>query len=532
MFNSLDIDLYKDGYDINTMDCIDMPIAAAAGFYQPENYFRYLLLLSARNNWGDVVFDINANAKWDYFNIRNSILKYLGLTLKVHKTEERTEMLEIVKTCVMNNIPPLLIVKYKALFYYRYYMNSNGDIPHALIIDEWNSETSVLRIRDNAFLRDIQILDSKADIMFPLRLTEGMVADIWENSNMEFRQQKHLFTNSVYSIERNCNADDSTFETTIEELVNCDFSDSVLVRFIRNFNSKIDYIKSNTAIFRRNYYGCLNALFSGIERWIEKEGFITGSMENYYNFKDKYLKFRSITLAKLYKYADTDRKMTDYEIDNLAGKIKTYDMELGSLVNNLNNEYKLYKSRNSSKKNTVVQIDEYCNNEAFALSAEKGSSADITGNGVFFIAANLPHNGVININNIQLAMPVKTGNGQMDNISCKGQQIEIKEGVYSKIAFLGCSEYGSYREKIKLCRNQDIIEEAEINMSDFFDQPQYGEITVWKGQAAERNASGINLLNFNGRILFTETNISNTLINNIILPERKNIHLFAITLVE
>lgn len=532
MFNSLDIDLYKDGYDINVMDCIDIPIAAATGFYQSENYFYYLLLLSAKSNWGEVVFDINANARLDYFNVRNSILKYLGLTIKVHKAEERAEMLKITKTCIMNNIPALLIIKYKVLFYYRYYMHSNGDIPHALIVDEWNSDTSVLKIRDNAFLRDMQISDSKADILFPIRLTESMVADIWENSNREFKEQRHLFSNSVYSIEKDNNAGDSSYEKIINELLTCNFEDSVLARLIKNFNIKREYIKSNTAIVRRNYYGGLAALFNGIERWLTKEGRIPVDLKNFYDFKDKYLKFRSITLAKLHKYADTNRKMSDEERDALIGKVRNYDRELGILINDLNNEYKKYKSLIENKKLTVVRLDEYCNNEAFALSVSYGSTADLTGNGVFFIASELPSDGVINSNCMEMDMPVKKSDGQMDNVSCMGQRIAIKEGRYSKIAFLGCSEYGSYCEKVKLCSNEEVVEEVEIKMSDFFEQPLYGERTVWKGKAAERSADKISILNFNGRIFLTEVDIAKNTIDKIILPDRRNIHLFAITFAE
>lgn len=532
MFNSLDIDLFKDGYDINVMDCIDIPIAAIAGFYQHENYYYYSLLFSVRSNWGEDIFDNCCNVKADYFNIRNKLLKDMGLLINIHTAESRQEMLETVKNCIMDGIPVMLVIKYKSLFYYRYYMHQNGDRPHALVIDEWNSETSVLRIRDSAFLRNANAVDTKADVMFPLRLTEDMVATIWETANKEFIEQKHFFSNSVYSMIRKGEVCDNSYEKIIEVILSeCNYEDSVLARVISNFNSRIEYIKLNIVMVRRFFYGGLTALFTGIERWLKEENCVAVSLDSYYNFKEEYLKFRNITLTKLYKYASLNKELTDEEAENLIAKVKNYDRDLFALIKELNHQYKLYKSHLSSKI-FMVKVDNYCNNEAFAISDAAGSTADITDKGVFFIASKLPSDGIFNINGISMNIVVKKSDGQEDNISCAGQEIDIKEGEYRRILFLGCSEYGSYCEKLKLCMDQDIVEEAEIMMSDFFESPLFGEEIIWNGKAAERTDAGISILNFNGRIFLSQTNISGNKINKIILPERKNIHLFAITLIE
>jgi len=532
MFNSLDIDLYKDGYDIDVMDCIDIPIAAIAGFYQNENYYYYSMLFSARSNWGKDVFDDSGNTEPDYFAVRNKILNGIGLELNMHFAENKVQMLEIVKRHVLDNIPVMLITKYKSIFYYRYYMKQNGNRPHALIIDEWNSETSILRIRDSALMRDLNIMDLKADILFPLRLTDEMVANIWEASNNEFNEQHHIFSNSVYSMERRSGASDNSYDKIIEVLLSdCNFEDSVLARVISNFNNRIEYIKDNMPLVRRFQLGGLSAFFGGIERWLTVENCVDFDLRGYYRFKEEYLKFRNITLSKLHKYANTNRKLTDEEADRLTEKVKNYDRDLCVLIISFSKKYKLYKSQMVCR-SIMLKLDGYCNNEGFAMSDAAESTADLTGKGVFFIASNLPENGVFSVSNMKMNMVAKKSDGQLDNVSCTGQEIDVEEGMYGRIAFLGCSEYGSYCEKVKLCIGQDIVEEIEIKMSDFFESPLFGEETLWKGKAAERTDAGINILDFNGRIFLSETNLPKKAINRIILPHRKNIHLFAITLVE
>lgn len=58
MIISFETGLYNDGMTIEMMDCVNIPIAAASGYYRSENYFYYALIFAIGNNWrteGDII---------------------------------------------------------------------------------------------------------------------------------------------------------------------------------------------------------------------------------------------------------------------------------------------------------------------------------------------------------------------------------------------------------------------------------------------------------------------------------------------
>ena len=51
MGKTLDIDLYKDGFDYRYIDCIQGPLAASTGYFKYDNYYYYCFLHSL---WGNI----------------------------------------------------------------------------------------------------------------------------------------------------------------------------------------------------------------------------------------------------------------------------------------------------------------------------------------------------------------------------------------------------------------------------------------------------------------------------------------------
>ena len=102
--------------------------------------------------------------------------------------------------------------------------------------------------------------------------------------------------------------------------------------------------------------------------------------------------------------------------------------------------------------------------------------------------------------------------------------------ITNSIAILGCSEYGSYQETFIIKYEDGRIYELKCDFSDFFQLPIYDENIFWTGIALDRKNSKTSVHCFNARLFSKRYNIPEGVIKSIELPDRKNVHIFAITL--
>lgn len=51
MLVALEMDYFSEGYRTMHSNCVDLPMAGAAGFHQYENYFYYTFLYAVMMNW-------------------------------------------------------------------------------------------------------------------------------------------------------------------------------------------------------------------------------------------------------------------------------------------------------------------------------------------------------------------------------------------------------------------------------------------------------------------------------------------------
>lgn len=92
--------IYKNGYNASQINCIDIPIAGASGYYNYENYFYYCFYYSMFTNWTNI-----KNNHW--LTLRNEILKKIGLTMVVNKIDDSSQLIPFIKSHI-DNMQPLI----------------------------------------------------------------------------------------------------------------------------------------------------------------------------------------------------------------------------------------------------------------------------------------------------------------------------------------------------------------------------------------------------------------------------------------
>lgn len=116
MFKEIKIDLYLKGFNAEHIDCVNLPIAAAAGYYSYENYYYYSFYYAFFQNW--------ITSHTPFLNKSNEILSKLGLKLVPQKAANDSEFTDTIKLNIDKGIPIFMIVKYRSLFYYINYLNN------------------------------------------------------------------------------------------------------------------------------------------------------------------------------------------------------------------------------------------------------------------------------------------------------------------------------------------------------------------------------------------------------------------------
>ena len=148
----------------------------------------------------------------------------------------------------------------------------------------------------------------------------------------------------------------------------------------------------------------------------------------------------------------------------------------------------------------------------------------------FFNPAFLPDSlDVIKVSGIPFIFPDKAPD-KYDNLTLKNQVVKIPEGMYNSLHFLGCSEYGNYREKIILNYAEGDFEEIKLQFCDWYKGKTIWEFDLCK--TYETALTGDNNIGIPVYIYHYVHPIINTdkLLNSIEFSCNQNVHIYAITL--
>lgn len=511
--------MYKDGFDAKRINCIQGPMAAAAGYYDRNYYFYYCYLYS--------LFNLFGHDKYSFFEFSNRILNIMGLSLNyIDYGSDYDEALITIKEIIDKGSPVLVFCKYNALFYSSYYDNSNFKLVHGLIVSGYNDGNKTIVINESTLLRNVFSKSNNPDVYFPLQIKETSMKEILMKSNPQFGDIEfgtENFANKVFYVKKEknvilqmCDIINKSREIISQRIYESDFiinlkkyyiDSQVKINFtFEDYFSK--YVWGLDAIFKLFYmYTNENELHREKIKMLEKE--IVDSKKN--------------TISKFIKTVMKKEKLTDKLKASMIDSWEYSNELLMTIITELSKNIpsKMYEY-------FPIKINDHYNCQAFEESINNNSTADITGEGTHFLFENIVTDKLWQNNDY--AFIYNYLKNQNDNISCQGQSIDIDvKKIFSGIAILGCSEYGSYREKIIVTYINGKNYEFEADFSDFFQAAIYEEKLFWKGIALDRKRGKTTVHNFSARLFAKRYEIPRGRIISVHLPKRKNIHIFAIT---
>jgi hypothetical protein len=226
------------------------------------------------------------------------------------------------------------------------------------------------------------------------------------------------------------------------------------------------------------------------------------------------------------KLGEKIREVAAYE-RGIATELNEY---LSKAVTNVQPQV---EAKNMERKGETVCINltEYFNNRGFGTEIDAENDADLTGMGQYFLNQGLPQQDIWELESTKFIFP-KTLKKRFDNISCNNQLIALPESNYSEIAFLGCSEWGSYSESLIVNYKDESSHEIIIKFSDWSKEAVFNDTIAWTGsRTSKKNPTKDKKPD--GKIYAKAYPLDFTKeIKSICLPACSNIHIFAISLVK
>lgn len=174
----------------------------------------------------------------------------------------------------------------------------------------------------------------------------------------------------------------------------------------------------------------------------------------------------------------------------------------------------------------------FFNNEGIGQYGSK--TADFNNSEEYFIRDKFPINSKVCYLDTEFFMPEKQ-EGKEDNIACSRQVIHIKHGYYTSIAFLGCSEWGNYKEDVVINYEDGVKDIYRMELGDWMPNLEFGQPQNIAFQSEKAvvlvNGKLVDVEECNTYVAHIHTKRDKK-ITSITLPECINMHIFAITLKE
>jgi amino acid adenylation domain-containing protein len=239
--------------------------------------------------------------------------------------------------------------------------------------------------------------------------------------------------------------------------------------------------------------------------------------------------FKNRAIPKIRAIADLEEELAMRLAQVCRNKVHT--------PGNFSNRYHTYPSqkkaeeRASTGKMVMADLTPYFNNKAFGDGISAECPADLTGTGIYFLKKNIPRHDIWKIGAMEFKFPVLE-NQVYDNVSCNGQQIRIENEGQQKLMILGCSEWGSFSDKLTIHYVGGQSETLYVKFSDWLYKPMFGESLAWEGKAVEKIGSGAQL---RGGKVYLSAHLYDLKLRNKIdyiqLPDCPGMHIFAISLI-
>jgi len=514
MSRILDIDMYRDGFDVKSVDCFHNPIAAAAGYFNRDYYFYYAFLNCLMGN------TVNKERHYS-IEYTTELLKPLNLCWNVFDFgDDLNNLVKIISDEIQKGHPVIVCVKYNSLFYNSYYKNMKFNLIHSIAVNGYNEFNNTFTIKEMTLLRDSFVGYENTDMHFSLQISAEMLKQIITDSNLQFKDEGLYFANKIFSISLGSIGNEmSTTKIIIEHAVTslqnwkCEFGNIINKYNDDSFMDDINY-------YMLKFIGCLKPIF----RFLSMHAADSCETKHILECEKEVETIKRNIMSVLVKHQIKKDEIQPLHLKYLFDEWQEADRRIANLIIELS---KIDKKLNYE--HNYINLFTFYNNMAFEQQILDQSIADITGEGTHFlfdvnIIANDPwQNG-------EYCFVYSYTPGKYDNVSCKGQVIDLPDhNLACCLSILGCSEYGSFCEEIIVEYSDGSKYSFIAAFSDFFQSAVFREKLYWSGTALNRKDEKTVQHSFNARLFAKRYKIKLGNVSRIILPVCKNIHIFAIT---
>ncbi len=321
-----------DGYSAKIINCIDIPIAGAAGFFNYDYYFFYVFFYCLLNNWNDSFLP-------EFDRIARTLAK-LGLIMKSHRVNDLSHLIPQIQEQIQLDHPVLMPVTYRSLFYSPWtYRDPESTGIHLLLACGFDSRKEVVVIRDTTHFAATGIDDDIGGLkdfrrtgLLKLQLTEAMVRDIWVESNQDFLRMNSSYCSTFYSIESIGEPEVEDYDGLLRIFPEaCDGERSLLALTVRHMEDLIAHLRSD--LFRNVFNSCIFALCDIVKRGIGKT--VHGKdcdLRKFEVFERKYMSFRNMITSELSGLSYKNEMMSEDRKEQLVQKILSMDREFSNLI--------------------------------------------------------------------------------------------------------------------------------------------------------------------------------------------------------
>lgn len=258
-----------------------------------------------------------------------------------------------------------------------------------------------------------------------------------------------------------------------------------------------------------------------IEKWNVAKGMLikSFSLNNTHTEVVRKLSDTIIELAKEEEGLALDITKANIDQLNIKASIKDNKVSRQDIINYSCNDY------------VFIDLSGYLNNKGFDTYPPKSPMSDFTSYGHYFIREEDFIRDTWNVGDMLFKVHIDP-NETYDNVSCMGQEISVPEGYYGRIRIMGCSEYGSYTDKVGIYTTGGNVYSIPITFYEWCDNSNK-DILAWKGRIAHKKENEVLIIDQEHKIYAKEFVLSyNEKINKIKLPECPNLHLFAISMLK
>ena len=325
MLNSLNIDCYENSYSPHYFNCFDIPVGAACGYYNYDNYYYYLFYHCINENW--------PNKEIHGLDRTVDKLSKLGLTIKLNRADNADEFITLIKSKIDGQSLVIMPAVYIYLFYFPQY--KNNPTTHFFMVSGYDPQRSAIQIRDT--IRDFVLTPG----LYPWQMHESLLKEIWTSSNNFFKEKGPSYLCDIFfNIEKTGESMiDSYNDLANDFLINYNPNHSDLASLVEHFPDLINSVKINnhgTSLFlRRELCYTIEVMFDCFEKALDFHKKNTEKLNEFHIFKEQYINFRDKITTKIYAEALREKELGRDERENIMSDIFLMDKKLFSFLRNL-----------------------------------------------------------------------------------------------------------------------------------------------------------------------------------------------------